>query len=85
MKKKKLKLNKDTLLVLETGELRGVAGGIVVAGGGSSACTAKCITLWCPPQTPACPGTGTCASQSNCPNATDNCSVGCPTEPQPLP
>jgi hypothetical protein len=72
MRKKKLKLNKDTLLVLESGDLRGVAGGAISPA--SNHCTATCPSvLNCVPPT------------HDCPTATSNCSVGCPTTPQPLP
>ena len=82
MKKKKLKLNKDTLLILENGDLRRVAGGAVVVPA-SKWCTELCPSvLNCVPPTHDCP-TLHCTEQ--CPNATDNCSLGCPTTPQPLP
>lgn len=71
MKKKKLKLNKDTLLVLESRSLQAVAAGIAAPKKTNpDICTPPCITNMCPTQ--------------QCP-ATSNCSVGCPTTPQPLP
>jgi hypothetical protein len=72
MKKKKLKLNKDTLLVLESRALHSVAGGVHV------------------PNTPRCPTADGCTSvcpsmNGPCPQPTENCTLGCPTTPQPLP
>jgi len=91
MKKKKLKLNKDTLLVLESGRLNTVAGGLVAVPKGTAACSTLCTHFGCPTGncdtsgcSLGCPETANCET-SHCPNATDNCSVGCPTTPQPLP
>jgi len=72
MKRKKLKLNKDTLLILENGMLDEVGGGIVVS---KTKASCGCTATGC-----TCDG---CASIQVCP--TNNCTLGCPTTPQTLP
>lgn len=76
--KKKLKLNKDTLLLLEDGALVGVAGGAVVAG--SAACSTLCSYFGCDPDpdSTVCPGTGQCPTRGTCPNDTGS---ACPQGP----